>query len=104
MPYGWERDVLFFFQTLTIIALVLASAQMGRRARESSFFSATSGFCILLVCIALFQVTIFHTVFFAVDFESGREILMFGNTCVMTGLVLYIVFIEIDQKRFVPPS
>jgi len=106
VPYGWEREVLFFFQTLAILALVVSSVQIGRRSRKTGLFSATSGFCILLVCIALFQITVFHALFFAVDSTSRREILMLGNTFVMTGLVFFIVFIETDQKRSTrpPPS
>ncbi len=102
IPYGLERDILFFFQALAIFALAYAAFKMSQRSRETGFFSATMGLCILLVGIAGIQVTIFHALFFAEDAGARQSVLMVGDVFAMTGLACFVLFVEIDQAREIP--
>ncbi len=102
VPYGPERDVLFFFQTLAIFALAYATFKMSQRSRETGFFSATTGLCILLIGITCLQVTIFHALFFAEDTDVRQSVLLVGDIVIMGGLVFLIIFVEIDQEGGIP--
>ncbi len=102
IPYGYERDFLFIFQTLAIFALAYVAFKTGQRSREIGFFSATTGMCLLLVGIAFLQVTIFDALFYAEDTDVRQTVTLLGDVFIMGGLVLFVIFVEIDQARRSP--
>ncbi len=101
VPYGPDRDVLFFFQTIAIFTLTYVAFKMSQRSRETGFLSATTGLCALLIGIVWIQIVIFHALFYAPD-EERSFVTMLGDIFAMVGLAFFVIFVEIDQARGIP--
>ena len=101
LEYFISRDLFLLLRFFAVFMIFYMAIQTGKRIRETRFLSATTGFTIFLISFGLFSITTAIPDLYP-EFYDSLLILHLKMLVFIVGMVLFILFVELDEALHSP--